>query len=81
MREAVDVARRYFLEGLPLARMVNRRLSVDLELFSRGGMCILDMIERQDYDVLSKRPSISKLVRARLLLTTLLRAPFLKAAA
>jgi phytoene/squalene synthetase len=69
------------MEGLPLARMVNRRLSVDLELFSRGGLCVLDKIEKQGYDVLTSRPSISKLERVRLLLTTLARAPFLKAAA
>ena len=81
MREAVVKARGFFIEGLPLARMVNRRLSVDLELFSRGGLCILDKIEKQGYDVLTHRPSISKLVRVRLLLITLLRAPFLKAAA
>ena len=64
------------MTGLPLARMVNRRLSVDLELFSRGGMCILDKIEKQDYDVLSRRPSISKVERVRLLLGALVRVAF-----
>jgi squalene synthase HpnC len=81
MHEAVDKARGFFVEGLPLARMVNRRLSVDLELFSRGGLCVLDMIEKQGYDVLTRRPSVSKLRRLGLLLGTLARAPFLKAAA
>src|SRR5215472_2721641 len=38
MREIVGQARALFLEGLPLARMVNRRLSLDLDLFSRGGL-------------------------------------------
>ena len=45
MKEAVDRARELFLTGLPLARMVDRRLSIDLELFSRGGLCVLDKIE------------------------------------
>jgi squalene synthase HpnC len=81
MREAVDKARVLFLEGLPLARMVNRRLSVDLELFSRGGMRILDKIEKQDFDVLTRRPKISKVERVGLLLGVIVRAPFLKAAA
>ena len=76
MREAVDKARELFLKGLPLARMVNRRLSVDLELFSRGGMYVLDKIEKQNYDVLSRRPSISKMERVGLLLGTLARAAF-----
>ena len=73
MREAVDRAREFFLAGLPLARMVNRRLAVDLELFSRGGMCVLDKIEQQGYDVLSRRPKISKVERAGLLIGTLAR--------
>jgi len=33
--------------GLPLIKMVNRELAVDLELFSRGGQEILRGIERQ----------------------------------
>ena len=76
MREAVDRARELFLAGLPLNRMVNRRLAVDLELFSRGGMCVLDKIEQQGYDVLSRRPKISKVERAGLLIGTLARVAF-----
>jgi squalene synthase HpnC len=80
MREAVDYARAFFITGLPLNRMVNKRLSVDLELFSRGGLCILDKIEKQNYDVLSRRPAISKSERVRLLIETLVRAAFPRAA-
>lgn len=56
----VDRARDWFERGLPLAKMVNRSLALDIELFSRGGLAILDAIERQDYDVLTRRPVISK---------------------
>jgi squalene synthase HpnC len=80
MREACERAREFFVTGLPLARMVNKRLSVDLELFSRGGLCILDKIAKQNYDVLSRRPSISKVERVRLLAGTLARAAFACAA-
>lgn len=80
MKEAVDTARELFLTGLPLSRMVDRRLSIDLELFSRGGLCVLDKIEAQGYDVLSQRPKISKLERVRLLVGTLARAAFARAA-
>jgi squalene synthase HpnC len=80
MREAVDRARELFVKGLPLNRMVNKRLSIDLELFSRGGMRILDKIEQQGYDVLSRRPRISKIERASLLIGTLARMAFAKAA-
>jgi squalene synthase HpnC len=71
MKEAVGVARGLFHQGLPLIKTVDRRLSFDLDLFSRGGLRILDKIERQGYDVLRARPRISKLERASLLLTSL----------
>jgi squalene synthase HpnC len=80
MHEAVDFARGYFEAGLPLIRMVDKRLSLDLELFSRGGMRILDKIQQQGYDVLSKRPKISKPERVGMLLGAMLRVAFLKAA-
>ena len=70
MREAVEVARDLFLKGMPLSKAVNRRLRFDLELFSRGGLRVLEKIEAQDYNVLSKRPAISKAERVLLMLRT-----------
>jgi squalene synthase HpnC len=80
MKEAVDVARGLFLEGLPLADQVDRRLAIDLELFSRGGLKILEKIERLDYNILSARPAISKVERVALLLGALTRRAFSRAA-
>ena len=60
MRFEVARAREWFAQGLPLAKTVNRELAIDLELFSRGGMEILNAIERQDYAVLGNRPVISR---------------------
>jgi len=60
MRFEVERAREWFERGLPLVKMVDRALAVDLELFSRGGQEILNAIERQGFDVLSSRPVISK---------------------
>jgi squalene synthase HpnC len=80
MKEVVDVARELFLKGLPLADQVDRRLAIDLELFSRGGLKILDKIEQQDYNVLAARPSISKTERVALLLGALARRAFSRAA-
>jgi len=68
MREIVEKARALFLEGRPLVDMVSPRLSLDIDLFSRGGMKVLDKIEQQDYDVLATRPAISKADRVWLLL-------------
>jgi squalene synthase HpnC len=80
MKEAVGVARDLFLKGLPLADQVDRRLAIDLELFSRGGLKILEKIERQDYNVLASRPAISKVERVGLLLGALTRRAFSRAA-
>ena len=80
MKEGVGVARELFLKGLPLAGQVDRRLAIDLELFSRGGLKILEKIERQDYDVLSARPVISKTERVGLLLGAITRRAFSRAA-
>jgi squalene synthase HpnC len=71
MREAVEVAHKLFLAGLPLIKIVNRRLALDLELFSRGGMRVLKKIEQQNYNVLARRPVISKVERLQLLLASL----------
>jgi phytoene/squalene synthetase len=68
MREVVDKARELFHQGRPLAGMLFWRLSLDIDLFSRGGVRILEKIEQQDYDVLAARPSISKVDRVWLLL-------------
>jgi squalene synthase HpnC len=76
MREVVDRARELFLEGLPLSGMVDRRLAIDLDLFSRGGMRVLEKIEQQGYDVLAARPAISKVERVGLLLGSVARVAF-----
>lgn len=73
MAEAVDVAHEQFERGLPLIKMVDRRLSLDLDLFSRGGMRILQKIRFQDYNVLHSRPHISKAERLGILLQCLRR--------
>jgi phytoene synthase len=73
MRDLITRTRALFAEGLPLARIVDRRLSVDLEMFSHGGLAVLDAIEAQGYDTLHKRPAISKLKQAGLLGRTLVK--------
>jgi len=60
MRFQVARARDWFARGMPLIETVDRDLAIDIELFSRGGEEILNAIERQGYDVLRRRPVISK---------------------
>jgi phytoene/squalene synthetase len=66
MRFEVERARQWFERGLPLVKMVNRPLALDLELFSRGGLAILQAIEKQDFNVLAGRPSLSRLRKVEL---------------
>jgi squalene synthase HpnC len=68
LKYEVEFARDLFRQGLPLINMVDRDLAVDLDLFSRGGLEILNVIEHRDYDVLSARPAISKRTKLQLAL-------------
>jgi squalene synthase HpnC len=67
MKDLIVRTRALFAEGMPLAKMVDTRLSVDLEMFSRGGIAVLDAIEAAGYNTLHHRPSIGKGKQARLL--------------
>jgi squalene synthase HpnC len=60
MQFEVDRARDWFRSGRPLVGKVDRELAIDLDLFSRGGMEILNAIEKQGFQVLGNRPAISK---------------------
>jgi len=67
MRDLIARTRQLFAEGLPLAASVDGRLRVDIQLFSRGGMAVLDAIESIGYNTLAQRPSIGAARRAILL--------------
>jgi len=60
MKFEVKRARDWFRQNMPLVGKVDRELAIDLDLFSRGGMEILNAIEKQDFAVLGNRPAISK---------------------
>jgi squalene synthase HpnC len=67
MKDLIARTRALFAQGMPLVKMVDARLSVDLDMFSRGGLAVLDAIESAGYDTLHHRPSIGKGKQARLL--------------
>ncbi len=68
MRFEVDRTRRLFDDGRPLVARIPGELAVDVDLFSRGGLAILDRIERRGYDVLTSRPALAKRTKLALLL-------------
>lgn len=54
----VDRARELFGVGAQLVPLVDRRLQVDLRLFTMGGLEILNRIEAQGFDVFTRRPTV-----------------------
>jgi squalene synthase HpnC len=75
LRFEVDRARALLLEGQSLVERMPAALAVDVDLFSRGGLAILDLIENQKYDVLTRRPRLGKLAKLGLLGRALLARP------
>lgn len=69
----VQRTRELFREGLKLVDSLDGIAKVDVALFSRGGLSVLQAIEKQGYDVLSRRPTLSRVAKARLFLITLAR--------
>jgi squalene synthase HpnC len=67
MKDLISRTRELFVQGRPLSKLVDGRLSVDLEMFSRGGLAVLDAIEAMGYDTLHQRPAVSKLKQVGLL--------------
>lgn len=67
LRFQVDRTRELFEAGRPLVGRIPPAFAVDVDLFSRGGLAILDRIEARGYDVLTARPSLGKAAKARLL--------------
>jgi len=63
-----DRAEAFFRRGLPLAEEVPAWLAKDIRLFAHGGLATLAAIRRIDFDVLRKRPKVTKLAQMRLML-------------
>jgi squalene synthase HpnC len=63
----VDRTRQLFQTGRALVTRVAGPLAVDIDLFSRGGLAILDRIESRGFDVLRARPALSKWAKLSLL--------------
>ena len=58
LRYEVARAQELFEQGLPLVDRLEGRVKLDIALFTKGGMRVLEAIRERDYDVLSKRPTV-----------------------
>jgi squalene synthase HpnC len=74
MRFEIDRTRQFFVQGYELVGRVNGMARVDLTLFTGGGLTVLRAIEKLDYDVLTKRPEVSKITKFRLLVSAYTRS-------
>jgi squalene synthase HpnC len=72
----VGRARALLQEGRVLVPRMPRALAVDVDLFSRGGLAILDRIEAQGYDVWRSRPALTKGAKLGLLARAVIAGPF-----
>jgi squalene synthase HpnC len=67
MQLLISRTRNMFDQGLPLAEIVAPYLRIDIELFSRGGLAVLDALESIGYNSLGQRPTINGLKKLLLL--------------
>lgn len=67
LRPLVDQAELMLLQGESLAGRVPRDLKLPVRLFVAGGRAILAAIRRRRYDVWSRRPTVGRLTKLRLL--------------
>ncbi len=74
MRLQVERTRDMFSKGCSLLDMVDGRLKVDLALFTLGGLEILRRIEKQNFDVLVRRPKIPRMRFLRMFLSVFMRS-------
>ena len=73
MQFEVDRAQRFLEDGLPLVEQLPGRLQMDIEMFARGGLRILERIRAIRYDVWAERPVLTRGDRIGLFVGGLLR--------
>ena len=78
MKDLISLTRKLFDQGLPLARTIDSAMRVDIEMFSRGGLAVLDAIEAAGYNTLQRRPSIPKSKQVLLLARALIQRLFVR---
>jgi squalene synthase HpnC len=73
MRFEVERTRELFFRGYPLVELMPAEIRGQTELFIEGGLAVLDRIEAQGFDVLSRRPALATWQKGRLVLGALWR--------
>ena len=61
MKFQITRTKKLFEEGYNLVDYVDKKFVIDLSLFTMGGLSILRKIEKNNFDTISERPTLSKL--------------------
>jgi len=72
----IEYTRPLFKQGRKLWPFINPQIRPVIKLFTLGGESVLRLIEKQNYDVITHRPEISRRTKANLYLKTWLSAKF-----
>jgi len=75
LRPLVERTETYFDAGEPLVSRVSPDLRLPVRLFLAGGRAVLAAIRQRGYDVWSRRPTVGRLRKLRLLAAALLTRP------
>jgi squalene synthase HpnC len=67
MTVEVEQAEGYLRAGSPLIKMMPPELQLDIALFIAGGLAILQAIRRENFDVWTKRPTVARMEKFKLL--------------
>ena len=65
----VEQAEGLLRRGLPLVNVLPSEVRLPVAAFALGGLAILEAIERQNYDVWTARPTLSKMEKLRILVS------------
>ena len=75
LRFEVERARHLLIEGRELLCQLRGQFRLTIDVFNRGGLAILDAIDRADFDTLSHRPQVRKIQKIGIMADALLRRP------
>lgn len=74
----VTRTRELFRKGEKLSRTLKGWAKLDITLFTKGGVKVLDAIENQNYDVYGKRPVLSKAMKFLIMLKSVVALKIMK---
>ena len=76
MQFQVTRTKKIFEEGYNLINYVDKKLVLDISLFTMGGLSIISKIEKNNFDTITKRPKLSKLDKIKIFISIYLRIKF-----